>query len=1013
VRRLILGASALALLFAAPATTHAQQREITGRVTQAGSGIPLPDINIGIVGALAGTRSNERGEFRIRVPSGDVTLFARAIGFKRATKRVGAGEATADFQLDKDVLLLEGVTVTGATTTTERRNATSAVSSVSGDQLTKVPAVSIENALQGKVLGAQISMNNGAPGGGAQIQVRGASSLLGRIDPLIVVDGVVISNDVRSNRQRLITGSLSEGEENGTNRLADINPNDIETVEILKGATASAIYGSQATNGVVVITTKRGHSGAPRFTVTQRMGQYSLARNKGTRRFTDLADVTEALDAVGATKEARDSAAAVCNPSCPYYDNVGNFYGRKDLSYETIATMSGGVASTKYYVSASNRNEAGTAENTGARRWSLRANVDQAVGSKITVNVNSSLMRSLSERGISNNDNANSSPMYAFAYTPAILNLNARAVDGSFPVNPFYGGRLTITNPFQTFALMSNEEDVYRLIAGANVNYAAWSSAKHDVRFTVQTGVDRSQNESYQFYPRELQMMQPGHSSGDGNYPGAVVQGNGDVYLTNTAVSGTWQYTPSAKWLTATTTAGVQYGDRKTNDYNLVQQGLIPTVTSATGGVNTISSHARTGVRNAAWFVQGDFLTLDERLAFNAAVRSEKSSVNGDPEKQYVFPRFGASYRFVEPVANVTEFKLRGLIGQAGNQPSYGDRFLVLTNGGQIGGQTGLIQATTIGNPGIKPEIQREFEYGFDAGFLRDRVRAEFTTFRRDITDLLVRPIIASSTGVTQTTINGGRMRTQGYEAGLTLVPVQTTNLLWTSRTNYQSNTSKIISFPEGVLPFRYTDASGGFGGYGRLRFTPGQSVSAIYGNEERPDGTVARDTVLGDANPKYTVGFSNDFQWKSWSLSSLVDWRHGGEVVNMTLNLMDEAHNSWDYTKPSPDPALGATLGEWRYNKFDGGTNSSVYLMDASFVKVREITLAYDLPKSMIAKLPASSSVSSLRLSLSGRNLFTFTGYNGYDPEVNNGGQRVARTTDLGAWPPVKNFFFSIDVGF
>jgi len=305
----------LLTLLSGSAFAQAQSREVSGRVTIAGTGQPLAGALVALVGQTSGARTNERGEFRLRIPAGDATIFARAIGYKRATQTITSASSTAEFALDKDVLELEGVIVTGQATTVERRNAATAVSVVSSEALARVPAPSLESALQGKVVGASINMNNGAPGGGGQIQIRGASSLIGRIEPLIIVDGVAISNSVRSNRMAVITGSLNAGEENGTNRLADINPNDIENVEVLKSAAASAIYGSQATNGVVIITTKRGREGSPRFNFTQRVGTSSLIRNQGSRHFQNLA---QALSEIGANAEGIAAANAACTAtSCP------------------------------------------------------------------------------------------------------------------------------------------------------------------------------------------------------------------------------------------------------------------------------------------------------------------------------------------------------------------------------------------------------------------------------------------------------------------------------------------------------------------------------------------------------------------------------------------------------------------------------------------------------------------------------------------------------------------------
>jgi TonB-dependent SusC/RagA subfamily outer membrane receptor len=257
------------------------QREISGKVTQAGTGTPVTEATIGILGAQLGVRSNERGEYRLKVPSGDIQILVRAIGYKRQTKLVPAAQSTADFQLDKDVLQLEGVTVTGQATTVDRRNASTAISSVSAEELVVAPAKSLEGNLSGKVVGASIFENSGVPGGGMQIQIRGATSILGQGDPLYVVDGVIVSNQSISGGLASISrssGSTTSSQDQTVNRLADINPNDIENIEVLKSAAATAIYGSRATNGVVVITTKRGRAGATRYNITQRVGSQQATR---------------------------------------------------------------------------------------------------------------------------------------------------------------------------------------------------------------------------------------------------------------------------------------------------------------------------------------------------------------------------------------------------------------------------------------------------------------------------------------------------------------------------------------------------------------------------------------------------------------------------------------------------------------------------------------------------------------------------------------------------------------
>ncbi|HEX4935859.1 MAG TPA: TonB-dependent receptor plug domain-containing protein, partial [Gemmatimonadaceae bacterium] len=637
MRRFFVLAAALLATFAVPASARAQTREVTGKVTVAGSGTPLQDAIIGTVGAAGGARSNERGEYRLRVPSGDVTVQVRAIGYKRQTLRVSASQTTADFALEKDVLQIEGVTITGAATTIERKNAATAVAAVNSEELARVPAPALESALQGKVVGANINMNNGAPGGGGQVQIRGASSLIGNTNPLFVVDGVIISNSVRSNRMAVVTGSLNAGEENGTNRLADINPNDIENIEVLKGAAASAIYGSQATNGVVVITTKRGSAAAPRVNFTQRVGTFQAQRLLGSRKFTSADQV---LGIVGGA-EATAAARAACNPKCPYFDYQKQLYGQTDPSFESVISLTGGVNNTRYFFSGLDRQESGTIQNTGARRQSLRANLDQTIGSKVTVSLGANLLRSFSQRGISNNDNALSSPIYSFGYTPAIIDLRQKDATGRYILNPFPSGAINTSNPFQTMDVMLNNEDVYRQIFSSRVNYAALSTATNNVNFSLQAGADRFSSENYIYAPQELQFQRAGTVQG-GAFPGTVIQGNGTNLFSNVTASGTWNNT-TFSWLNATTSVGGQFESRETNDYNIIGRGLGPAQKNASGATNTSVSNGRTLVLNQAFFAQQELLMFGEKLYLSGAVRGERSSVNADRDQVFYFPRISGS----------------------------------------------------------------------------------------------------------------------------------------------------------------------------------------------------------------------------------------------------------------------------------------------------------------------------------------------------------------------------------
>jgi outer membrane receptor protein involved in Fe transport len=456
---------------------------------------------------------------------------------------------------------------------------------------------------------------------------------------------------------------------------------------------------------------------------------------------------------------------------------------------------------------------------------------------------------------------------------------------------------------------------------------------------------------------------------------------------------------------------GMQVEDRKTNDYTITGRGLGPQQVDAAGAANTSVSHGQTAVKNQAYYVQEEAQLFNEKLYLSASVRGERSSVNGDRKKIFTFPRFAGSYRWTDPkyLPYTDEIKFRANYGQSGNQPNYGDRDLTIASYGLIGGLAGFGVPGSVGNENIEPERLAENEYGIDASFLKERMHLEVTYFKRDITNLLVRPVLAASTGISQTVVNGGVMQSKGWEIGTTFSLIQRGNMSWLSHVSWTQNAARITKFPDGVLPFTI-GAAGGFGNaYGRLRFQPGFPASQIYGNYTDPvTATVTPNFPIADANPTYLMTFSNEWTFKRVSLSAMVDYRRGGSLSNMTLNIFDEGLNTWDYDKPSP--TSGTPLGLYRYNSWAGGGNTLQYIHVGSYTKVREINLGYELSSHWVNMIPGAKSA---RASVAGRNLFIISGYNGFDPEVNNGGNQVARFVDLAPFPPSRSVFFSLDIGF
>src|SRR5688572_8386779 len=389
--------SALAVLLV-PLSLAAQGRSISGRVAQSGTGQPIENAAVTIVGTTqVGTRTDAEGRYTVSAPAGAVRLSFRALGYTPREIAVDASRSTVDVEMTRDAFRLADVVVTGQATTVERRSATTASAYVTGEDVSKVAAPTFENALTGKVSGVNIQSNSGAPGGGIQLQIRGNNTILGAFDPLYVVDGVIYSNErIAGGRGVITNAAFATAEDDAVNRVADINPADIASIEILKGAAASSIYGSKAANGVVIITTRRGQAGRPQLRLTQRFGKFTPLKTLESRRWTQ----EEAVARYG------PSVAQWFTPDPnPYFNHFDKVYTGRELSWETAADVSGGTENTRYMVAATLKRDGGIEPNTGFRRQGLRINVDQVLTPKFDVKVSSVFNRAEHDRGWNNNCN--------------------------------------------------------------------------------------------------------------------------------------------------------------------------------------------------------------------------------------------------------------------------------------------------------------------------------------------------------------------------------------------------------------------------------------------------------------------------------------------------------------------------------------------------------------------------------------------------------------------------------
>nr|MDQ6926120.1 TonB-dependent receptor plug domain-containing protein [Candidatus Eremiobacteraeota bacterium] len=771
------------------------QRRVTGIVTGEG-GIPLAAASIQIVGTQTATYTNESGRFSIQASDGTQTLRLRRIGYRARTVTLTPGQTDiGSIALARDVLQLETQVVTGTATSVSRANAANSVAQVSAEQLVgRAPAQTVDNALQGKIAGAIISTNSGAPGGGSQVQLRGVTSINSSSSPLYVVDGVLVSNESFGTGLNSLTsagspngnGGISRSQDQRVDRTADLNPEDIESIEVLKGPSAGAIYGSKGANGVIVIRTKRGSGGRTQFNALQRVGAFRLQSNRKLpfRCFHSQAEVQGYLDNY-ASGQASDYG--ITSDNVPCYDQQNEFYN-SDIkpSYQSGLSLNGSSNSgTNYRVGVLAQRDNAIQRGTYYQKQALSANVGQVVGKRLTIQASNEFTHTVTDRGISGNDNSPVvSPVSVFSNTPQFFNLTAKnATTGQYVINPFLPGATGGTNPFQSAQLIKQPEDVFRYIGALTGTYNVYSSDRQTFDVTALGGIDAFQDNASINSPPNV-YFEPA----DG-FPGTLVDGKTQSTYANFNVTGVHRYTASP--FTATTSFGLR------NEYRNSNQVITRGRTTPPGAQNVQlaaflnTQQNRFRVYDLGLFAQEEFLTLGERLLITGAINAERSSVNGDSKKFYAYPKAAASYRLPITIPQTDEVKLRFAYGKAGNQPNFGLAYTSLPTV-LYSNTLGAAISTFAGNAGIKPETSTEIEGGIDWNLFRGRLGFEGTLFRTNVRDLVLSANVAPSSGFTQRAINGAAFYKTGTELALNATPVQMRKFTWISRTTFATVNSRI-----------------------------------------------------------------------------------------------------------------------------------------------------------------------------------------------------------------------------
>jgi TonB-dependent SusC/RagA subfamily outer membrane receptor len=1009
---LVLRARAVSLLVAlafADGLAAQQTGTVRGRITDAQTGEGLADVQVAIEAGLVrlGGLSRATGEYTVvNVPSGTLTVIVRRLGYavqRRTITMESGGTVTADFAMTAATTTLGEVVVTGTAAPTERRAVGTSVASVDSNAIGRAQASTIEQALQGKMAGAQIVQNSGNPGGGGlTVRLRGTSSFISGSDPLYIVDGVIVDN---SSAQLRNLGARS----NVQNRMADLNPADIERIEVIRGAAAAALYGSRANNGVVQIFTKRGQMGTPRVTLNTRYTANELRRRMAINDYP--------FDFAG-------------NPVVRY-DYQDHIFRKAD-AFDNTLSVEGGNAQSRYFLSGGWLSEQGIMATTSSERKSGRANLSQELSPKLRLDVGANFVSTHNEFQVNGEGNG---VLTAFLFTPT--NYSFFPVNGIYPPSP-----VASANPILMLDRFKNPQDISRFIGNARGQWTPLSSV--NVNYTF--GYDGYTMEQREFIPR-------------GAFA-AGAQANGlsaDVIQSSRIINqdaiATWNASgPSS--LGFATTAGVNFTAQEIRTTTAAALDLIPVGDLVSAGATPSAAQGLTELATLGFYVQ-EALSWRDRLYLTGAVRWDASSTFGPDERWQVFPKLSASYVISEEswfadgaLGNAfSSARLRAALGYAGNQPSAVNAYQRYSNyvSTSFDGKPGLVNDITLGNASLEPERQRELELGADLGFMNERIALEATYYDKLVSGLLfVRPV-ATSTGYSRQFADIGSMSNKGIELLLRSNNVSRPGFNWDMTLTYTRNRNLVESLnvpdfqsasgypnrikvgdPVGVFYGQYAARHCQTGvqlvdSLGRLRGSILGLPTDIPGRQAMSGGSCndSANKVLGDPNPDWLGSMLHELTLgRNLRLRVLFDGSFGNDVMNLSRRIQDlgAASNGLDAERellPFGDPRkLPPGYLARRLSLF------GEYVEDGTFVKLREVAATYTVPPALVGRFFPQG----MEITLAGRNLYVWTDYSGYDPEVNFFGQNAGalgtstaadRGFDFASYPIPRSFSISARIGF
>lgn len=1038
----------LTMLVQALCFTIMAQVKISGKVSdKAGDGVP--GVSVSIKNTSYGASTDVNGVYNLvaDLKPGNYELIFSGIGFKTTNQTLKvSNEAsyTLNSSLASDAMGLDEVVVTGTSAGTTRRQLGSYVSTVKADQLTKGATGNVLAALQGKTAGAQITQNSGDPAGGVSVRLRGISSISSSSDPLYIVDGVIVNNATNrvTNTQAGYDGQNVVGSI-GQSRMVDINPADIERVEVLNGAAAAAIYGSRANAGVVQIFTKRGKSGAPVINFSTNVMVSSLRKqldvNQAPTKFGGPTD--------GPGAQTQDILTpTLTNTTAVTRYNYQDYVFRTALGTDNNISISGGTDKTKYYLSGNYFFNQGIVKNTDYQRFGFRGNIEQTINKWVSVNMGLNYINSAANE--KPDGNSFYSPMNSVTILGNFHDIWKRDALGNLQAP----GANARANPVSVIEDIKQKNTTNRILANVGIKLKPIKNLVVD--YTM--GIDNySQNGTTYIPPFAYNVNTAffgGGPSLDPTLNGYASAATNNFFAINHDINATYSFNITSDIASVTQVGFSQQYEK--NSYLLSQgRGLAPFVQTVNGASTVLQgADERSEISISGIFVQQNF-KYKNQLFITGAIRRDGSSVFGENQRNQIYSKLSGSY-----VLSGTKFwensglskwwdlaKVRIAYGESGNLTGIGayDRFNVYSSS-SFNGKTALSSSTRLANENVKPERQQELEYGLDLAFFNNRIGLTLNIYDKKVKDLLINRLVAPTTGFSSLLDNVGKLENKGFEVVVNATPVLTKDFSWNITGIFNKNKNKVINTGQSLILFAtnagapvaiiegqpvgvfygtfFATTPGGsyssndigvpnLGGLvlnsagiprqelgtqnSTLVYTPRRDVNGL------PTGSVLR-KIIGDPNPDYTATLTNEFNYKNLSLRVQIDAVKGVDVFNADFRTRQGVGNGkvaeQEHRGQLPRGFISASNGiynieEWRVD-------------DGSFTKIRELSLSYTIGK--------LKGFQGLTLSFSGRNLFSFDNYKGYDPEVNAAGQSTTlRGIDFGSVPIPRTFTFGVQAKF